>query len=63
MAGRRPSPTGYREPAGMGFTTVVDLRAEDLSAKQLAEAGSAGLAHYAWPCGTARHRRPTRSSG
>jgi protein-tyrosine phosphatase len=43
--GAAPSPTGYRELAGMGFTTVVDLRAEDLSAKQLAEAGSAGLAY------------------
>ncbi len=41
--GAAPSPAGYRELASMGFVTVVDLRAEDLSAKQLAEPGKAGL--------------------
>ncbi|MEU6251639.1 dual specificity protein phosphatase family protein [Streptomyces sp. NPDC047043] len=41
--GAAPSPAGYGALAGMGFTTVVDLRAEDLSATQLAEPRKAGL--------------------
>ncbi|MGI5374597.1 protein-tyrosine phosphatase family protein [Streptomyces sp. CA-251387] len=41
--GSAPSPAGYRALAGMGITTVVDLRAEDMSAAQLAEPGKAGL--------------------
>ncbi|MFI7497109.1 dual specificity protein phosphatase family protein [Streptomyces sp. NPDC049687] len=41
--GAAPSPAGYRALAGMGFTTVVDLRAEDLSAAQLAKPREAGL--------------------
>ncbi|MET9453718.1 dual specificity protein phosphatase family protein [Streptomyces canus] len=41
--GAAPSPAGYRALAGMGITTVVDLRAEDLSAAQLAEPAKAGL--------------------
>ncbi|WP_413756702.1 fused DSP-PTPase phosphatase/NAD kinase-like protein [Streptomyces sp. MMBL 11-3] len=41
--GAAPSPAGYRELARRGFTTVVDLRAEDLSAARLAEPGRAGL--------------------
>jgi protein-tyrosine phosphatase len=41
--GAAPSPAGYRALAGMGFATVVDLRAEDLSAAQLSEPGKAGL--------------------
>ena len=41
--GAAPSPGGYRELARPGFTTVVDLRAEDLSATQLAEPGRTGL--------------------
>ncbi|MFS8203114.1 fused DSP-PTPase phosphatase/NAD kinase-like protein [Streptomyces sp. CWNU-52B] len=41
--GAAPSPAGYRELAGLGFTTVVDLRAEDLSAAQLAGPRTAGL--------------------
>jgi len=41
--GAAPSPAGYRELARLGFTTVVDLRAEDLSASQLAGPGRAGL--------------------
>ena len=41
--GAAPSPSGYRALAGLGITTVVDLRAEDLSAPQLAEPGKAGL--------------------
>ncbi|MGW0707627.1 protein-tyrosine phosphatase family protein [Streptomyces sp. NPDC002643] len=41
--GAAPSPAGYRELADLGFTTVVDLRAEDLSAAQLAEPTEAGL--------------------
>ncbi|WP_030614883.1 protein-tyrosine phosphatase family protein [Streptomyces fulvoviolaceus] len=41
--GAAPSPAGYRSLASMGFTTVVDLRAEDLSASQLAGPREAGL--------------------
>lgn len=41
--GSAPSPAGYRALAGMGITTVVDLRAEDMSARELAEPGEAGL--------------------
>ncbi|MFF3941341.1 protein-tyrosine phosphatase family protein [Streptomyces phaeofaciens] len=41
--GAAPSPAGYRALAGLGFTTVVDLRAEDLSASQLASPRDAGL--------------------
>ncbi|MES5822857.1 dual specificity protein phosphatase family protein [Streptomyces sp. RG80] len=41
--GSAPSPAGYRALAGMGITTVVDLRAEDLSASQLANPKNAGL--------------------
>ncbi|MCW8380213.1 fused DSP-PTPase phosphatase/NAD kinase-like protein [Streptomyces justiciae] len=41
--GAAPSPAGYRALAAMGITTVVDLRAEDLSAAQLAEPAKAGL--------------------
>ncbi|MFG2371523.1 dual specificity protein phosphatase family protein [Streptomyces sp. NPDC048504] len=41
--GAAPSPGGYRKLARLGFTTVVDLRAEDLTAAQLAEPGRAGL--------------------
>ncbi|MFF7529882.1 dual specificity protein phosphatase family protein [Streptomyces bobili] len=41
--GAAPRTSGYRALAGMGFTTVVDLRAEDLSASQLAKPGEAGL--------------------
>ncbi|MFF4354133.1 dual specificity protein phosphatase family protein [Streptomyces sp. NPDC001530] len=41
--GGAPSPDGYRALARHGFTTVVDLRAEDLSAAQLAAPREAGL--------------------
>ncbi|MFJ8080454.1 dual specificity protein phosphatase family protein [Streptomyces sp. NPDC096205] len=41
--GAAPSPAGYRNLADMGITTVVDLRAEDLSAAQLGEPEKAGL--------------------
>lgn len=41
--GAAPSPAGYRHLASMGFTTVIDLRAEDLSAHQLAGPRKAGL--------------------
>jgi protein-tyrosine phosphatase len=41
--GAAPSPAGYRALASMGFATVVDLRAEDLSASQLAGPRKAGL--------------------
>jgi protein-tyrosine phosphatase len=41
--GAAPSPAGYRTLVAMGITTVVDLRAEDLSAKQLAGPTDAGL--------------------
>jgi protein tyrosine phosphatase (PTP) superfamily phosphohydrolase (DUF442 family) len=41
--GAAPSLGGYRALAGMGFTTVVDLRAEDLSGARLAEPAEAGL--------------------
>ncbi|MFC8093870.1 hypothetical protein [Streptomyces sp. NPDC057301] len=35
--GSAPSPAGYRALANMGITTVVDLRAENLSAAKPAE--------------------------
>ncbi|MDX2529595.1 phosphatase domain-containing putative toxin [Streptomyces europaeiscabiei] len=38
-----PSPVGYRALAGLGIATVVDLRAEKLSAAQLALPHEAGL--------------------
>jgi protein-tyrosine phosphatase len=41
--GAAPSPAGYQALAGLGITTVVDLRAENLSAAQLAEPARAGL--------------------
>lgn len=41
--GAAPSPAGYQELADLGFTTVVDLRAEDQSEAQLAEPRKAGL--------------------
>jgi protein-tyrosine phosphatase len=41
--GAAPSPTGYRALADLGFTTVVDLRAENLSAARLALPREAGL--------------------
>ncbi len=41
--GSAPSAAGYRALANMGITTVIDLRAEDLSAAKLAEPGEAGL--------------------
>jgi protein-tyrosine phosphatase len=41
--GSAPSPAGYRALAGMGITTVVDLRAEHMGAAELAEPGDAGL--------------------
>lgn len=41
--GAAPSPAGYRALSELGFATVVDLRAEDLSPAQLAEPREAGL--------------------
>ncbi|KMS69779.1 hypothetical protein ACM01_33505 [Streptomyces viridochromogenes] len=41
--GSAPSAAGYRALANMGITTVVDLRAENLSATKLAEPAEAGL--------------------
>jgi protein-tyrosine phosphatase len=41
--GSAPGPAGYRELADRGVTTVVDLRAEDLTAHQLGLPGEAGL--------------------
>ncbi|MET9733679.1 dual specificity protein phosphatase family protein [Streptomyces sp. NPDC006458] len=41
--GAAPSPEGYRGLAATGVTTVVDLRAEDLSAAQVASPEKAGL--------------------
>ncbi|MDX3688991.1 dual specificity protein phosphatase family protein [Streptomyces europaeiscabiei] len=41
--GAVPSPAGYRALADLGITTVVDLRAEKLSAAQLALPHEAGL--------------------
>lgn len=41
--GAAPSPAGYEALDDLGFTTVVDLRAEDLSAAQLALPREAGL--------------------
>jgi protein-tyrosine phosphatase len=41
--GSAPGVDGYRELADRGVHTVVDLRAEDLSAQELAEPARAGL--------------------
>ncbi|GAB2963335.1 hypothetical protein GCM10023080_025100 [Streptomyces pseudoechinosporeus] len=41
--GAAPSPAGYQALARLGFATVVDLRAEDLSSSQLAGPRKAGL--------------------
>jgi len=41
--GSAPTAAGYRELADDGVTTVVDLRAEDLSARELALPAHAGL--------------------
>lgn len=41
--GAAPSPAGYRSLAGLDFATVVDLRAERLSAAQLGHPRRAGL--------------------
>jgi protein-tyrosine phosphatase len=41
--GAAPSPAGYRALSDLGLATVVDLRAENLSAAQLAEPREAGL--------------------
>ncbi|MFH8368819.1 dual specificity protein phosphatase family protein [Streptomyces sp. NPDC018031] len=41
--GSAPSPAGYQALADKKFTTVIDLRAEDLSAHQLAGPERAGL--------------------
>ncbi|QOV39065.1 dual specificity protein phosphatase family protein [Streptomyces ferrugineus] len=41
--GSAPSEAGYRALAGMGIGTVVDLRAERMSAAELAEPSEAGL--------------------
>ncbi|MFI8931244.1 tyrosine-protein phosphatase [Streptomyces sp. NPDC053474] len=42
--GSAPTEAGYRALAAHGIRTVVDLRAEDLSAAELARPGRAGLA-------------------
>ncbi|MGK5534331.1 phosphatase domain-containing putative toxin [Streptomyces sp. URMC 129] len=41
--GSAPGPDGYEELADRGVRTVIDLRAEDLSERQLALPGEAGL--------------------
>ncbi|MFD9905046.1 dual specificity protein phosphatase family protein [Streptomyces sp. NPDC059063] len=41
--GSAPTEAGYRALAAHGIRTVVDLRAEDLSAENLAQPGRAGL--------------------
>ncbi|WP_326597268.1 phosphatase domain-containing putative toxin [Streptomyces sp. NBC_01803] len=41
--GSAPGPDGYEELADRGVATVIDLRAEDLSERQLALPGEAGL--------------------
>jgi protein-tyrosine phosphatase len=56
--GAAPSPAGYRALASMGFTTVVDLRAEDLSAAQLAGPGRAGLKTVRLPIRDGQTPRP-----
>lgn len=43
LRGAAPGPEGYRELAERGVTAVVDLRAEDLPARELAEPRQAGL--------------------
>lgn len=56
--GAAPSPAGYRALAGLGITTVVDLRAEDLSADQLAGPGKAGLKAVRLPIRDGQTPRP-----
>ncbi|WP_133910201.1 protein-tyrosine phosphatase family protein [Streptomyces sp. NBC_00582] len=56
--GAAPSPAGYRALAGLGFTTVVDLRAEDLSASRLAEPRNAGLTVVRLPIRDGQTPRP-----
>jgi protein-tyrosine phosphatase len=41
--GSAPGPAGYEELADRGVHTVIDLRAEDMSAQELAEPEQAGL--------------------
>ncbi|MFG3259437.1 dual specificity protein phosphatase family protein [Streptomyces sp. NPDC048172] len=41
--GSAPGPSGYRALAARGVATVVDLRAEDLTPRQLAGPGEAGM--------------------
>ncbi|AWE49698.1 fused DSP-PTPase phosphatase/NAD kinase-like protein [Streptomyces nigra] len=47
--GSAPSPAGYRALAAMGVTTVVDLRAEHMSAAELSEPDKAGLSAVRLP--------------
>ncbi|MEU6142213.1 dual specificity protein phosphatase family protein [Streptomyces sp. NPDC047081] len=56
--GAAPSPAGYRELARLGFTTVVDLRAEDLTPAQLAEPVKAGLTAVRLPIRDGQTPRP-----
>lgn len=56
--GAAPSPDGYRELARRGFTTVVDLRAEDLSRSQLAGPRKAGLDSVRLPVRDGQTPRP-----
>ncbi|AZP16989.1 hypothetical protein EJC51_13180 [Streptomyces aquilus] len=56
--GAAPSPAGYRALAALGITTVVDLRAEDLSAAQLAEPAKAGLKLVRLPIRDGQTPRP-----
>ncbi|MHC3468620.1 protein-tyrosine phosphatase family protein [Streptomyces sp. 7R007] len=59
--GSAPSPAGYRALAGMGFTTVVDLRAEDdLTAAQLAGPEKAGLTAVRLPIRDGQTPRPAQ---
>ena len=47
--GSAPDPAGYRELADQGIRTVVDLRAEDLSAREMAQPAQAGLTSVRLP--------------
>ncbi|MEU6193477.1 dual specificity protein phosphatase family protein [Streptomyces sp. NPDC047061] len=58
--GSAPSPAGYRALAARRFTTVVDLRAEDLGADRSAAPGKAGLAVVRLPVRDGQTPRPAQ---
>jgi protein-tyrosine phosphatase len=58
--GAAPSPAGYRALASMGVTTVVDLRAENLSGAELAEPAEAGLKAVRMPIRDGQTPKPAQ---